>query len=336
MATCVGLFLFTRILIPDVMLTFTIALAMWAFLRALDEDEPHPARWAVMLAASLGVGLLLKSLIGVVFPVARRRHLSAAHPAAVFRQDLEASASVQRSRDRAADCRALARPGDAAQSALLRVHPAQRARPISRLPVVLLHQRAAAALPEPALSARLQHRAAALLLAVPPALAVSLERVLPGGVQAVAIGRWIAPDAPDCWRSAGRDSSWCSSPSPPRRSITRCRAIPALALLLGSAMAMDAAWIRGHARAGCCCGMRGVRPSPSWCGAQCAGPGRYSRAPSATIRRSIRSPWDTWRTSRCSRSPICVCRCALAAVAFVIGAIGASVWRRQQPSWRLR
>src|SRR5580693_2753827 len=33
MATCVGLFLFTRILIPDVMLTFTVALAMWAFLR---------------------------------------------------------------------------------------------------------------------------------------------------------------------------------------------------------------------------------------------------------------------------------------------------------------
>jgi len=36
--TCVGLFLFTRILIPDVMLTFTIALAMWAFLRALDKE----------------------------------------------------------------------------------------------------------------------------------------------------------------------------------------------------------------------------------------------------------------------------------------------------------
>src|ERR1700738_1624754 len=32
-ATCLGLFLFTRILIPDVMLTFTIGLAMWAFLR---------------------------------------------------------------------------------------------------------------------------------------------------------------------------------------------------------------------------------------------------------------------------------------------------------------
>jgi 4-amino-4-deoxy-L-arabinose transferase-like glycosyltransferase len=68
--TCVGIFLFTRILIPDIMLTFTIALAMWAFLRALDEEEPHPRLWAFILAASLGTGLLLKSLVSVVFPVA--------------------------------------------------------------------------------------------------------------------------------------------------------------------------------------------------------------------------------------------------------------------------
>jgi len=70
MSTCVGLFLFTRIQIPDVMLTFTIALAMWAFLRALDEDEKRPRLWAAILAASLGTGLLLKSLVGIVFPVA--------------------------------------------------------------------------------------------------------------------------------------------------------------------------------------------------------------------------------------------------------------------------
>jgi hypothetical protein len=69
-ATCVGLFLFTRVLIPDVMLTFTVALAMWAFLRALDKEEPHPRFWAAVLALSLGLGLLLKSLIGVVFPMA--------------------------------------------------------------------------------------------------------------------------------------------------------------------------------------------------------------------------------------------------------------------------
>jgi 4-amino-4-deoxy-L-arabinose transferase-like glycosyltransferase len=70
MATCVGLFLFTRVLIPDVMLTFTVALAVWAFLRILDEEEPHPRLWAFVLAVTLGLGLLLKSLIGILFPLA--------------------------------------------------------------------------------------------------------------------------------------------------------------------------------------------------------------------------------------------------------------------------
>ncbi len=81
-AICVGLFLFTRVLIPDVMLTFTIGLAMWAFLRALDEDEPHPRRWAAILAASMGVGLLLKSLIGAVFPVGAGAGLPGLYPPA--------------------------------------------------------------------------------------------------------------------------------------------------------------------------------------------------------------------------------------------------------------
>ena len=69
MATCVGLWLFTRVLIPDVMLTFVITLAMWAFLRALDVEERSPAIWARVFFVSLGLGLLLKSLIGVVFPI---------------------------------------------------------------------------------------------------------------------------------------------------------------------------------------------------------------------------------------------------------------------------
>lgn len=69
LSTCIGLFLFTRILIPDAMLTFTTALAMWAFLRIVDEEEQRPRLWAFLLAAALGVGLLLKSLIAVVFPV---------------------------------------------------------------------------------------------------------------------------------------------------------------------------------------------------------------------------------------------------------------------------
>jgi 4-amino-4-deoxy-L-arabinose transferase-like glycosyltransferase len=67
-STCIGLFLFTRILIPDVMLTTTIALSMWAFLRVLDDEEPHPRLWAFLMAASLGTGLLLKSAVALLFP----------------------------------------------------------------------------------------------------------------------------------------------------------------------------------------------------------------------------------------------------------------------------
>ncbi|HZT37120.1 MAG TPA: glycosyltransferase family 39 protein [Bryobacteraceae bacterium] len=70
LATCVGLFLFTRILIPDVVLTLTITLAMWAFLRTLDDQEARPAVWSAIFGASVGTGLLLKGLIAAVFPLA--------------------------------------------------------------------------------------------------------------------------------------------------------------------------------------------------------------------------------------------------------------------------
>ena len=69
LATCVGLYLFTRIQIPDVMLTAAVALAFWSFQRAIDPKEPHARAWAATLSASLGVGLLLKGLIAVVFPI---------------------------------------------------------------------------------------------------------------------------------------------------------------------------------------------------------------------------------------------------------------------------
>src|SRR5581483_4147904 len=68
LSTCVGLFLFTRILIPDVMLTLAITIGMWSLLRALDESEVHAGLWAMGLWASMGVGLLLKGLIAAVFP----------------------------------------------------------------------------------------------------------------------------------------------------------------------------------------------------------------------------------------------------------------------------
>jgi 4-amino-4-deoxy-L-arabinose transferase-like glycosyltransferase len=70
LATCVGLFLFTRIQIPDVTITATIALALWAFLRSLERGEARPGLWSAVMAASIGTGLLLKGLIAAVFPIA--------------------------------------------------------------------------------------------------------------------------------------------------------------------------------------------------------------------------------------------------------------------------
>jgi len=68
LSTCLGLFLFTRVLISDVLLTLTITLALWSFARALDEAETRPRWWAAMMAASIGFGLLTKGLIAGLFP----------------------------------------------------------------------------------------------------------------------------------------------------------------------------------------------------------------------------------------------------------------------------
>ena len=101
LSTSVGLFLFTRILIPDAVLTLAITGAIWAWLRLLEPDEEHPLRWSFTLGFSLGVGLLLKGLIASVFPIIaalaymaltrqlfswsawRRLHLGTAIPVAV-------------------------------------------------------------------------------------------------------------------------------------------------------------------------------------------------------------------------------------------------------------
>jgi 4-amino-4-deoxy-L-arabinose transferase-like glycosyltransferase len=66
--TSIGLFLFTRIQIPDVMLTLVICAGFWAFQRATDKDEPASRQWAALFWVLLGLGLLIKGLIAVVVP----------------------------------------------------------------------------------------------------------------------------------------------------------------------------------------------------------------------------------------------------------------------------
>ncbi len=69
LATCIGLWLFTRVVIPDVLLTLAVAFSMWAFLRSLDEEEKHSRRWALASWAAIGAGILLKGLIAAIFPL---------------------------------------------------------------------------------------------------------------------------------------------------------------------------------------------------------------------------------------------------------------------------
>ncbi len=68
-SSCVGLFLFTRVLIPDSQLTFCITLALWSFLRALDPAERRPGRWGLLYWISIALAVLLKGLIGLLFPL---------------------------------------------------------------------------------------------------------------------------------------------------------------------------------------------------------------------------------------------------------------------------
>ena len=70
LSTSMGLFLFTRILIPDAMLTLAITAALWSLLRVTDDSEARPGRWALLMWASMGTGLLLKGLIAALIPMA--------------------------------------------------------------------------------------------------------------------------------------------------------------------------------------------------------------------------------------------------------------------------
>ena len=69
LATCIGLFLFTRVLIPDALLTLFIAFTMWSLMRALDPDERAWRWWARGVWVSMALGLLTKGLIAIVFPI---------------------------------------------------------------------------------------------------------------------------------------------------------------------------------------------------------------------------------------------------------------------------
>ena len=64
--SCVGIFLFTRVLWPDAMLTLFITLAFYCFLRAI--EDPARSRYAYGIYAFGALAVLTKGLVGAAFP----------------------------------------------------------------------------------------------------------------------------------------------------------------------------------------------------------------------------------------------------------------------------
>jgi len=68
LVTSVGPFIFTRFLIPDVLVALWLVIGYFLFLRSLEESPP--SRWTCWaFAATCALNVLTKGLIGLVFPV---------------------------------------------------------------------------------------------------------------------------------------------------------------------------------------------------------------------------------------------------------------------------
>jgi 4-amino-4-deoxy-L-arabinose transferase-like glycosyltransferase len=65
--TSAGVFLFTRIFIPDALLSLLLALSIYAALRALDAHTLHSRRWAYIMWSALACAVLTKGLVAIVF-----------------------------------------------------------------------------------------------------------------------------------------------------------------------------------------------------------------------------------------------------------------------------
>lgn len=69
LVTSIGPYIFTRFLIPDVLVSFWLVLSYYFFLRSLEEERPSRLTcWGFASACALNV--LTKGLIGIVFPIA--------------------------------------------------------------------------------------------------------------------------------------------------------------------------------------------------------------------------------------------------------------------------
>jgi 4-amino-4-deoxy-L-arabinose transferase-like glycosyltransferase len=65
--TAAGVFLFTRVFIPDALLSLLLALSIYSALRALDSHTEHPRRWSALMWSALACAVLTKGFVAIVF-----------------------------------------------------------------------------------------------------------------------------------------------------------------------------------------------------------------------------------------------------------------------------
>src|SRR6185437_11452913 len=65
--TSAGVFLFTRIFIPDALLSLLLALSIYSALRALDSSTRNPRLWSYVMWSTLACAVLTKGFVAIVF-----------------------------------------------------------------------------------------------------------------------------------------------------------------------------------------------------------------------------------------------------------------------------
>ena len=225
-----GIFIFTRITIPDAMVCLWLTLALLCYwspskrpATKLGAPRPDFRTWVLRLppilrsrtprclcwgfAACCALNVLTKGLIGIVFPVlivlahlaADARHSRNPHPPPPALSPSRASSSSSPSPRRgtsSSPCQpqpGRPRPPRLQPRPLVRPRPNRRQRP--RLALVLLRQRAGAPLPEPARPPRLRYRPARALLGPAARLADAVERLSFQGRRHCPLGEIPAPPA---------------------------------------------------------------------------------------------------------------------------------------------
>ena len=167
LATSIGTYIFTRFLIPDVLVGLWLTLGYYFFLRALEQETPSQAACRGF-AATCALNVLTEGLIGLVF-----------RAGAIFLYLLVTGNLRFLLKLRVVECRDLF--PDRGAMAHARGRAESGPRNSSRLLVVLFRERALEPVSEQTRTGRVRHRPSAYFLGIAGSLAAPVECISAAG-----------------------------------------------------------------------------------------------------------------------------------------------------------